>query len=199
MAGAPVATSVFEVAWWWHDIAPRGGFSWAIGKGFVFRGGAGVFYSVHDSQLTLGLDQQGGQNVFANTYNNPTKNPDFINNWTQGATAATYVRESFTSPPQAFPSSVAPNMRDPRAIQATAGIQKQIGSSWVITSDLIYTKGEFLRESPNVNQNLDPPDWISVECQLPGRRAASQPGLYQRYSDREQSLFRVCRFGQRRQ
>ena len=114
----------------WHDIAPRGGFSWAVGKGFVIRGGAGVFYSVHDSQLTLGLDQQGGENVFANTYNNPTKNPDFINNWTQGATAATYVANPSLLPPQAF-SSVAPDMRDPRAVQATAGVQKQIGSSWV--------------------------------------------------------------------
>ena len=156
----------------WHDIAPRGGFSWAVGKGFVFRGGAGVFYSVHDSQLTLGLDQQGGENVFANTYNNPGKNPDFINNWTQGATAATYLANPSLLPPQAF-SSVAPDMRDPRAIQATAGIQKQIGSSWVVTSDLIYTKGEFLGESPNVNQNLDPVTGFPLNANYPG--AAPRP------------------------
>jgi Carboxypeptidase regulatory-like domain len=156
----------------WHDIAPRGGFSWAVGKGFIVRGGAGVFYSIHDSQLTLGLDQQGGQNVFANTYNNPTKNPDFINNWTQGATAATYVANPSLLPPQAF-STVAPDMRDPRAVQATGGVQKQIGSSWVVTSDFIYTKGEFLGESPNVNQNLDPVTGFPLNANYP--HAAPRP------------------------
>jgi hypothetical protein len=137
-----------------HDWAPRGGISYAIGKGFVIRGGAGVFYSVHDSQLTLGLDQQGGENIFANTYFNGTGSPSFINNWTNGATAATYAANPALAGPQAI-TSVSPDFRDPRAIQATFGIQKQIGSSWSVDSDLIYTKGEFLAWSPDVNQNLD--------------------------------------------
>jgi hypothetical protein len=139
-----------------HDFAPRGGISYSIGNGFVIRGGAGVFYSVHDSQLTLGLDQQGGQNIFANLYLNPAANPrpDFLTNWAQGATAAFYAQNPAAAGPQAI-TSVSPDFRDPRAIQGTAGFQKQFGSSWSVDSDLIYTKGEFLAWSPDVNQNFD--------------------------------------------
>lgn len=139
-----------------HDFAPRGGISYAVGKGFVLRGGMGVFYSVHDSQLTLGLDQQGGQNIFANLYLNPAANPraDFLTNWAQGATASFYAQNPSAAPPQAI-TSVSPNFRDPRAIQVTGGFQKQIGASWSVDSDLIYTKGEFLAWSPDVNQNFD--------------------------------------------
>lgn len=139
-----------------HDFAPRGGISYGIGNGFVLRAGAGVFYSVHDSQLTLGLDQQGGQNIFSNLYLNPAANPrpDFLTNWAQGATAAFYAQNPAAAGPQAI-TSVAPNFRDPRAIQATGGFQKQFGQSWSVDSDLIYTKGEFLAWSPDVNQNFD--------------------------------------------
>jgi hypothetical protein len=139
------------------DWAPRGGISYAIGKGFVIRAGAGVFYSVHDSQLTLGLipTQQGGVGQFANTYINFGTNANFFTNWAQGATAATYAANPALAGPQTI-TSVSPDFRDPRAVQATFGIQKQLGSSWVVDSDLIYTKGEFLAWSPDANENFDP-------------------------------------------
>jgi len=140
-----------------HDWAPRGGISWAIGDGFVLRAGAGVYYAFYDSQLTLGLipTQQGGVGVFANTYVNFTNSPTFFTNWANGATAATYAANPALAGPQSI-TSVAPDMRDPRAIQATFGIQKQLGSSWEVDTDLIYTKGEFLAWSPNVNEFFDP-------------------------------------------
>jgi hypothetical protein len=139
-----------------HDFAPRGGISYRIANGFVVRGGMGVFYSVHDSQLTLGLDQQGGENIFSNLYINPAANPrpDFLTNWAQGATAAYYAQNPGAAGPQSI-TSVVPDFRDPRAIQVTAGFQKQFGSSWSVDSDLIYMKGEFLAWSPDVNQNFD--------------------------------------------
>lgn len=140
-----------------HDWAPRGGVSYSIGKGFVLRGGAGVFYAFHDSQLTLGLapTQQGGVGQFANTYVNFTGSPTFFSNWTNGATTATYVANPALAGPQGI-TSVSSDFRDPRAVQATFGFQKQLGSSWEVDSDFIYTRGEFLAWSADANENYDP-------------------------------------------
>jgi hypothetical protein len=150
------------------DWAPRGGISYTIGNGWVIRGGAGVFYAFHDSQLTLGLDQQGGENKFANTYINFTGSPSFFTNWTNGATAATYAANPSLAGPQAI-TSVASDFRDPRALQATLGLQKQVGTGWVITSDLIYTRGEFLAWSPDANQNYDPNTGYSYNPNYTGK------------------------------
>ncbi|HTR36293.1 MAG TPA: TonB-dependent receptor [Bryobacteraceae bacterium] len=155
-----------------HDWAPRGGFSYALGDGFVIRAGAGVFYSVHDSQLTLGLDQQGGENIFSNLYLNPTHRTDFLTNWANGLTAADYASNPSLAGPQSF-TSVSRDFRDPRAIQATFGLQKQLGSSWSIDSDFIFTKGEFLTWGPDVNQNLDVATGYPFNPNFPG--AAPRP------------------------
>jgi hypothetical protein len=158
-----------------HDIAPRGGISYAVGNGFVIRGGAGVFYSVHDSQLTLGLapSQEGGVGQFANTYINFTGSPSFFTNWANGATAATYAANPALAGPQGI-TTMSRDFRDPRAIQATVGVQKQITQSLVVDSDLIYTKGEFLAWSPDANENYDPntgytynPNYIGAPAPAP--------------------------------
>ena len=158
-----------------HDWAPRGGISYALGNGFVIRGGAGVFYAFHDSQLTLGLapTQQGGVGQFSNTYVNFTGSPTFFTNWTNGATAATYAADPALAGPQTI-TSVSPDFRDPRALQATFGLQKQLGSSWEIDTDLVYTRGEFLAWSPDANENYDPntgftynPNYIGVPAPAP--------------------------------
>jgi hypothetical protein len=157
-----------------HDWAPRGGISYSLGHGFVLRGGAGVFYAFHDSQLTLSLtpNQEGGVGSFANTYYNFSGNPNFFSNFNGGATAATYAANPALAGPQAI-SSVSPDFRDPRAVQATFGIQKQLGSSWEVDSDLIYTRGEFLAWSPDANENFDPHTGFTYNPSVAG--AAPRP------------------------
>ena len=140
-----------------YDVAPRLGASFLVGKGFVIRAGGGVFYAFQDSEAALFNAQQGGYNIFSNNYTNSTTNPqpDFLTNWAQGATAATYVANPALAGPQSY-GTFAYDMRDPRSIQGTLGFQKQIGSSWSVDSDLIYNKGEFLGWTGDVNAAIDP-------------------------------------------
>jgi hypothetical protein len=136
------------------NISPRGGIAYRFPGNWVWRMGGGVFYGEQESNLAWGLQRNNGQVQLNNTYFNDGK-PGFLQNWTRGVTGQDYFSGKVPIPVQAV-ATIAPDFRDPRSVTGTAGFQKQIGSSLSFDSDFVYTKGNFLGDSRNVNQFRDP-------------------------------------------
>jgi hypothetical protein len=136
-----------------HDIAPRGGISYAAPGGWVFRIGGGVFYGTQESNMAWGL-QRAPPYQISNTFVNDGK-PNFVTDWARGKTAQDFLQPNAVLPPQSY-STLARNYRDPRTVQGSAGFQKQVTPSLAFDSDLIYVKGNFLGDNRNINLIYDP-------------------------------------------
>ncbi|HEY7386943.1 MAG TPA: carboxypeptidase regulatory-like domain-containing protein [Bryobacteraceae bacterium] len=148
-----------------NDWAPRFGVSWATPHNWVFRGGIGMYYSFNETQLALGPEVGNAQTALSSTFVNNGR-PDFLTNWTGGFTAQQFLNGTAPLPPQAY-TTYAPDMDDPRVLQATGGFQKQIGNSWSFDSDFVFFKGSHLAWSRDINSFYDPASGYPVNANPP--------------------------------
>jgi hypothetical protein len=150
-----------------NNLAPRLGFSWQIDPKTVFRGGAGVFYSLTDfssvSRLTNSLPANIAQTLtstsFAPTYQGYNVLPPSV---TIGPSVSVNVY------------SLDPHQRTSYAMQMSASAQRQVGKSGVLEAGYTGTLG--LKLQVNIQLSNALPGSTAVAGRRPYVGAVFAPG-----------------------
>jgi hypothetical protein len=161
------------------DFGPRAALSWAISGGknkpprAVIRGGAGFFYQRFASGNVLQAERQNGVTQTAVVVNSPDFFPDGCNS----ATACDVVSQ--TSPTI---YEIDPNLRSPYIMIAGVGVDKPLGKHASISTNYLYSRGEHLFLTRNINAPL-PGTYDSSDPSSGERPLGTNQNIYQYESE----------------
>jgi hypothetical protein len=136
----------------WSNIAPRVGFVYRVTESFVVRGGYGLFYNLLDrigSEDQLGLNPPGLINTSLSTSSTTTPililsqgfPPGFLD-----ASTIDYRRIRIRAADRDSPNTA--------IHQYSVGAEKMFAGSYVVSIDLVGTKGRSLANLVNLNQPI---------------------------------------------
>jgi outer membrane receptor protein involved in Fe transport len=135
-------------------ISPRVGFAWQLSDDGrdVLRGGYGVFYGRTPTLLFASQVQENG--LYPN-YGRVVVSPGQTGHVPLGTPI-----NNESPPVETIPSTsyLDPSFRDARNQRFNLGYERQIGSLWTASVDLLYSEGDFLQRNYNDNiavQSLD--------------------------------------------
>src|SRR5258708_147715 len=148
------------------NVGPRAGFTYKATEAgpIIVRGGGGLFYSTQSSNLTFSQQLFNGQRIIVNAFPNDGK-PGFLEDPTPGLNASDFLSGRVPLAPQT-PSVIAHDYKSPRTVQASFGMQQQIGDGIGFDSDLTYYRGMNLGINRDINLFYDPNTGYNVPPQL---------------------------------
>ena len=124
-----------------NNWSPRVGFNYdVLGDGrFSVRGGAGIYYSNPNANLTFAKQINSGQRVLQSTFVNDGQ-PGFVLDPTRGVTNDDVIEGRVPRGPQ-FIRMIAHDYNQPTVLNTMVGVQRQVGADWGVDADLIYKRG----------------------------------------------------------
>jgi hypothetical protein len=137
-----------------NNFAPRVGFSWNPGdsRRTSVRAFYGVFYDLHISTIWGTAKVLNGRADGLRTRAVMLPTPYPVMAW---RTPGHKVPEPETPYPS-FTTIVSPGLRTPLTHQASAGIERTLGSSLTVTADLVYARGSGLVSNLDYNPVINP-------------------------------------------
>jgi hypothetical protein len=144
----------------YNNWAPRFGFNWSpkFVKNFVVRGGAGIFYAT-DNLNEEQFKVNGPPFFQAQTLTGDARTPNL------------FMRDmlpSFATSPSISPFTFDRLNRTPYLIQWSFGIQKSLGTDWLIEAEYAGSRGNKLPQRRNLNAGaVDPTGTIPIANRVP--------------------------------
>ncbi len=173
-----------------NNIQPRASFNWYRTPRSVVRGGLGVYtgklpYAIYSDAVQLGPD---GNAVV--TFQGSDA-PGYL----QGPTPAVLQQRRDQLPPREVFQTFGLGLEQPRSIQASLGWQQQLGESWAVTTDVVWSETRNLPRNVDLNASLlrigpgdvtNQPCASAFECPAdPSRPVLPVAGSYRRLSTSE--------------
>jgi outer membrane receptor protein involved in Fe transport len=132
-------------------LSPRIGFAYQLSKNAqdVLRGGFGVFYGRTPTLLFASQVQENG--IFPN-YGRVTVSPGEVGHVPLGVPI-----DNENPPVETIPSTsfLVPEFQDAKNTRMNLGYERQIGTKWAASVDLLYAKGDNLQRNYNDNIAVD--------------------------------------------
>jgi hypothetical protein len=139
-----------------NNFAPRFGFNYAVTEkaDLVIRGGSGLYYGTHNSNLTFGFQRSnsGRELVAAFPYDG---RPGFMQDPRRGLTAEDILSGKVRLPPLNV-ETLDPNYELPFTWQSSIGFQKQLGEATGIEVDLTHWRSYDEGRGRDINLFFDP-------------------------------------------
>jgi Carboxypeptidase regulatory-like domain len=154
-----------------NNFSPRFGMAWELPKGYVLRGGYGIFYDFNQTQFQMQDDIMGNWPFGLPDFTPPDLNSPSAANPTpvhlMGGTVFPPVTLSATPPTDVGFAAII-HSPTPYVQEWNLGIQKELPHSWALTMEYVGTKGTKLANQFAANTAFTPgPGPVAPRRRLP--------------------------------